>query len=159
MSMNFLNDEMKEIYFEDIAYNLDDYIATSSCPKKEYASIIIPFFIDCMNHIHSELYNEERAFLLSIQSYWNLEEASSMIELEKLREKITKYEETLPFNDLKHRYLCATLEHLTWRQYNINDEVSPIWLFISGLLRSGVPLDSWLNEELQKRFSGIIKKQ
>lgn len=156
MNMNFQNDRIKEEYFGKIADNLDDYIATSSCPKKEYASIIIPFFLDCINHIHSELSDEQKGFLADIQSNWNADGISDLNYLKDLRNRIVEYDNTLPISDTKHRYLCSCLEFLTW-QYRVDDDVSSIWLFISGLLRSAIPLDSWLSNEMETRFSKIIK--
>ena len=162
MNMNFLDDRIREDYFGDIVDILDDYLAASSNPQKEYASIIIPFFLDCMNHIHSELSHEEKAFLADIQANWNLEGISDMALMDKLREQIIQYEQALPISNLKHRYLSLCLEFLTCHYRITNDEVSDVsltWLFISGLLQSKIPLDSWLSNELKTRFSRIIKKE
>ena len=154
--MNFLDDRTREDYFVDITDTLDDYIAASSHPQKEYASIIIPFFLDCMNHIHSELSHEQKGFLADIQSNWNTDGISDLNSLKDLRNRIVEYCSTLPISDLKHRYLCACLEMLTGQWI---DEESITWLFISGLLRSKIPLDSWLSNEMKTRFSRIIKKK
>lgn len=161
MNMNFLDDRIREDYFGDIADTLDDYLAASSNPQKVYASIIIPFFLDCMNHIHSELNHEEKAFLADIQANWNLEGISDMALMNILEEQIIQYKETLQFSDMKHRILSSCLEFLTCDYYVTNDELSDVsltWLFISGLLNTKIPLDSWLSSELNVRFSRIIKK-
>lgn len=162
MDMNFLDDSIREDYFVEIADTLDDYLAASSNPQKEYASIIIPFFLDCMNHIYSELSHEEKDFLADIQANWDLKGISNMAVMKKLREQIIQYKQALPISNLKHRYLSSCLEFLTYHYRITNDEVSDVsltWLFISGLLRSKIPLDSWLSNELKTRFSRIIKKE
>ena len=114
-----------------------------------------------MNHIHSELSHEEQAFLADIQANWNLDGISDMALMNKIEEQIIQYKETLQFSDIKHRRLSSILEFLTCDYYVTNDElsdVSLIWLFISGLLNTKIPLDSWLSSELNERFARIIKK-
>ncbi len=162
MNMNFLDDRIREDYFGEMVDTLDDYLAASSNPQKEYACIILPFFLDCMNHIHSELSHEEKAFLSAIQANWNLEGISDMALMDKLREQIIQYKNTLQFSDMKHRRLNSCLEFLTCHYWITNDELSDVsltWLFISGLLHTKIPLDSWLSNELKTRFSRIIKNE
>ena len=163
MNMNFLDDRIREDYFGDIVDTLDDYLAASPNPQKEYACIILPFFLDCMNHIHSELRHEEVDFIrAAIQANWNLEGISDMALMDKLREQIIQYKDTLQFSDMKHRCLNSCLEFLTCHYWITNDELSDVsltWLFISGLLHTKIPLDSWLSNELKTRFSRIIEKE
>ena len=164
MNMNFLDDRIREDYFGEMVDTLDDYLAASSNPQKEYACIILPFFLDCMNHIHSELSHEEKAFLTAIQANWNLEGISDMALMDKLREQIIQYKDTLQFSDKKHRHLNICLEFLTYHYWKTNDELSDVsltWIFISALLQiqTKIPLDSWLSNELKTRFSRIIKNE
>ena len=115
-----------------------------------------------MNHIYSELSHEEKNFLADIQANWDLKGISNMAVMKKLREQIIQYKQSLPISNLKHRYLSSCLGLLTYHYQITNDEVSDVsltWLFISGLLRSKVPLDSWLSNELKTRFSRIINKE
>lgn len=152
---NNQNEEM----FEEIAYNLDDYIASRLCPKKEYKALIVPFYIECMMHISSKLNDTERSILLNIISHWNLDGETDENGLQKERKRISDYEETLPIESLSHRYISSILEFMTG-QYIKNSEVSIIWLFISGLIRCELIGDTtflkWLNVVLQRRFSDII---
>ena len=162
MNMNFLDDSIRLDYFGEIADALDDYLAASSNPQTEYASIIIPFFLDCMNHIYSELSHEEKKFLADIQANWDLKGISNMAVMKKLREQIIQYKQALPISNLKHLYLSSCLVFLTYHYQITNDEVSDVsltWLFISGLIGSKIPLDSWLSDELKTRFSRIINKE
>lgn len=148
--MNTLN----ESFFEEIAYELDNYISSCISPANEYRAKMIPFFIAGLKYFHDELNDIEKTFLSDIETIWDSPGSVDMSSLKKVRKEIADYDESLPIDNIKHRYFAACLEHLTY-QYSSDSEVSPIWLYISGLLRASISFD-WLYDNILEQYSPYL---
>lgn len=148
--MNTLN----EFFFEDIAYELDDYISSCISPTNEYKDKMIPFFVTSLHYFDNELNDVEKKLLSNIEIIWNSPGSVNVGSLKNIRKEISNYYDSIPIDNIQHRYFAACLEHLTF-QYTIDSEVSPIWLYISGLIRASISLD-WLYNNIVQRYSKYL---
>lgn len=150
--MNILND----ILFEDIAYELDDYISSTPNPTNEYKDKIIPFFITGLKYFNNILNTQERILLFNIETAWNTPGLINIHTLEKIREEVYRYKNSLPMDNIKHRYFASCLKFLTYDFISESKlEVSLIWLYISGLIGASISR-SWLYNKLIERYSEYL---
>lgn len=148
-NMNSLND----ILFEDIAYELDEYISSSHNHTEVYKDKIMPFFIVAFKYFNNILNAQEKAFLSNIEILWNVSGTVDIHLLEKIRKEILSYKESLPIDNVMHRRLASCLEFLTYEFVSESElEVSCIWLYISGLIHASISRD-WLYNNLIERYS------
>lgn len=150
--MNTLN----EFLFQDLAYELDDYISSTPNPANEYRTKIIPFFITAFKYFNSILNTQEKIFLSNIETIWNTPGSIDTHTLEKIRKDVSNYKKSLPIDNVIHRYLASGLERLTYQFISESEvEVSLIWLYLSSLIRASISC-SWLYNNLIKRYSQYL---
>ncbi|WP_185981540.1 hypothetical protein [Bacteroides thetaiotaomicron] len=150
--MNSLND----ILFEDIAYELDEYISLSPNPTEEYKNKIIPFFIFAFKYFNNILNDQEKSFLSNIETLWNVSGVIDIHLLGEIRKEILSYKESLSIDNVIHRYLASCLEFLTYQFVSESEsEVSCIWLYFSGLIRASISRN-WLYNNLIERYSQYL---
>lgn len=147
--MNALDD----LLFQDLAYELDDYISSSPNPKEEYKNNVIPFFITGFKYFNDILNTQEKTILSNIEAVWNAPGPIGIHTLDEIREEVYCYKKSLPMDNVKHQYFALCLKFLTYDFISEGKlEVSLIWLYISGLLGASISR-SWLYNNLIERYS------
>ena len=98
--MNTLDDFL----FQDLAYELDDYISSSPNPKEEYKNNVIPFFIMSFKYFNDILNTQEKTIFSNIETVWNAPGPIDIHTLEEIREEVYRYKKSLPMDNIKHQY-------------------------------------------------------
>ncbi len=149
ITMNALDD----LLFQDLAYELDDYISSSPNPKEEYKNNVIPFFITGFKYFNDILNTQEKTIFSNIEAVWNAPGPIDTHALEKIRKEVSNYKKTLPIDNIIHRYLASGLDRLTYQFISESEvPVSLIWLYLSSLIRASISR-SWLYNNLIERYS------
>ena len=147
---------------EDISYELDVYISESSDPRMTYREEVVPFFVSAINHsFDNTMTTFEKTLLAEIESAWFSADAINKVSLNNIRKEVKRYDESLPIENINHRYLAECLKFLTSEFYPEDENehsISLIWSIISGLLGAGISPE-WLYGRLVESFSEHISDQ
>lgn len=149
-------DTLDDLLLEDIAYELDDYVSSAPNPKDEYRKNVIPFFITAIKCFNDILNTQEKHILSNIETAWNASGSIDTQTLDKIREEVYHYNNSLPMDSIKHRYFASCLKFLTYEFISESEmDVSLIWLYISGLLGASLSR-SWLYDNIIERYSQYL---
>ena len=156
------NEILDDDLFEDMSYELDAYISESSDPRMTYREEVVPFFISAINHsFDTRMTTCEKTLLAEIEFAWFSADAINKVSLNNIRKEVKRYDESLPIENITHRYFAECLKFLTSEFYTEDENehsISLIWLIISGLLGAGISPE-WLHGRLVESFSEHISEQ
>lgn len=149
-------DTLDDLLFQDIAYELDDYVSSAPNPKDEYRKNVIPFFITAIKCFNDILNTQEKHILSNIETAWNASGSIDTYTLEKFRKEVSNYKKSLSIDNVIHRYIASGLERLTYQFISESEvEVSLIWLYLSSLIRASLSR-SWLYDNIIERYSQYL---